>query len=203
MTTMSEKKAFIKANKGLINMSNSAINSLTSANADAVINSIKAHPEYTEQEPATTASTPALVVADAVASTEFGMLLNLPYVGQTKKGFKFQYGDTFVFCNDGTLFLLADAGKLVVGQEFAFKADTLKTINDSAFFSARLNYSADATILSVNEKIDNFQSAIETKIKIRAKKYGLDYKTAQSQVLALMQAEEDAEFKQSMPKLSI
>ena len=208
METLSNKIAFIKANNDLISnlkLNNLKRSKLSEAEADDIITVIQAHPEYKNDETSTPVETnsSSLEVQGTIHTEKFGDLLNLPYVGQSKKGFKFQFGDTFAYCNDGTLFLLADAGKLEIGQEFAFKADSLKPIANSAFFSIRLNYGADATISDLNEKIDAFQGAIETKIKIRAKKYGIDYKTAQSQILALMQEEEDAEFKSKMPKLSI
>ena len=208
METLSNKIAFIKANNDLISnlkLNNLKRSKLSEAEADDIITVIQAHPEYKNDETSTPVETnsSSLEVQGTIHTEKFGDLLNLPYVGQSKKGFKFQFGDTFAYCNDGTLFLLADAGKLEIGQEFAFKADSLKPIANSAFFSIRLNYGADATISDLNEKIDAFQGAIETKIKIRAKKYGIDYKTAQQQILALMQEEEDAEFKSKMPKLSI
>jgi hypothetical protein len=209
MTTMSDKIAFIKAENSLIKslkLTNATRSSLTEEQADEIIATIQAHPDFVANSVETSTSvetSSALEVQGTIHSEKFGDLLNLTYAGQSKKGFKFNFGDSFAYCNDGTLFLLADAGKLEIGKEFAFKADTLKPIANSQFFSIRLNYGADATISEVNEKIDAFQGAIETRIKVRAKKYGIDYKTSQSQVLALMQAEEDAEFKASMPKLSI
>lgn len=206
MENLSNKVAFIKAQNSLISdlkLTNLKRSKLTEAEADVIIAAIQAHPEYSEETSTPVEEISSLEVQGTIHSEKFGDLLNLPYAGQSKKGFKFQFGDTFAYCNDGTLFLLADAGKLEIGQEFAFKADTLKPIANSAFFSIRLNYGADATISDINEKIDAFQGAIETKIKIRAKKYGIDYKTAQSQILALMQEEEDADFKQKMPKLDI
>ena len=207
MTTLSDKIAFIKANNIFIKamkMNNLKRTKLTEAEADDIIAKIQAHPEYSD-EPSTSVeeTSSSLEIQGTVHSDKFGDLLNLPYVGQSKKGFKFAFGDTFAYCNDGSLFLLADAGKFEIGQEFSFKANTLKPIANSQFFSIRLNYGADATISALNEKIDEFQGAIETRIKVRAKKYGLDYKTAQAQILALMQQEEDADFKQKMPKLSI
>ena len=208
METLSNKIAFIKANNDLISnlkLNNLKRSKLSEAEADDIITVIQAHPEYKNDETSTPVETnsSSLEVQGTIHTEKFGDLLNLPYVGQSKKGFKFQFGDTFAYCNDGSLFLLADAGKLEIGQEFSFKADSLKPIANSQFFSIRLNYGADATISDLNDKIDAFQGAIETRIKIRAKKYGIDYKTAQQQILALMQEEEDAEFKSKMPKLSI
>ncbi len=207
MTTMSQKTAFIKANKKLVSstkLTNQIIAGLTEDQADALVAEIQAHPEYTVEETVVPTATTAPLEIDGVEqSEEFGSLLHLPYVGRSKNGFKFQFGESFAFCNDGSLFILDDKGKLEIGQVFAFKADTLKAIKDSKFFSIRLNYSADATIANVNEKIDAFQGAIETKIKIRAKKYGIDYLTAKAEIHALMQKEEDAEFVANMPKLEI
>jgi len=207
MTTLSDKIAFIKANNIFIKamkMNNLKRTKLTEAEADDIIEQIKLHPEYSD-EPSTSVeeTSSSLEIQGTVHSDKFGDLLNLPYVGQSKKGFKFAFGDTFAYCNDGSLFLLADAGKLEIGQEFSFKANTLKPINNSAFFSIRLNYGADATISALNEKIDKFQGDIETKIKIRAKKYGIDYLTARSQILEIMQEKENADFKASMPTLDI
>ena len=206
METLSNKIAFIKANNDLISdlkLNNLKRSKLSETDADKIIEQIKSNPQYSEETSTPVETTSSLDIQGTVHTEKFGDLLNLTYAGQSKKGFKFNFGDTFAYCNDGTLFLLADAGKLEIGQEFAFKADSLKPIASSAFFSIRLNYGADATISDINEKIDAFQGAIETKIKIRAKKYGIDYKTAQQQILALMQEEEDAEFKSKMPKLSI
>ncbi len=200
---MSDKIAFIKANNEFIKsakLNNIKRTALSETEADEFIKTIVAHPNYKEMEVAT-ASAPTLELDGVQNTEEFGSLLHLPYAGKSKKGFKFVFGDTFCYCNDGTLFLLDDSNKLEVGQSFAFKADTLKQISNSAFFSIRLNYGADATISAVNEKIDTFQGAIETKIKVRAKKYGIDYLTAQAQIHKLMQTEEDASFVSNMPTL--
>ena len=140
---------------------------------------------------------------DGVTHTEeFGALLHLPFVGKTKKSFSFQFGDSLIYCNDGDLFLLAEAGKMIVGQTFAFKADSIKT-SINGVMTIRLNYKADATITAVNQAIDDYQAEIEAKIKTRAKKRGIDYKTAEAQIYAIIDQAEELELKASLPKFSL
>ena len=205
MTTMSEKTAFIKANKKLVSsakLTNAIIAGLTEDQVDTLVAEIQANPEYTAEETIVATSVPTLEIEGVTHTEEFGALLHLPFVGRTKKSFSFQYGDKLVYCNDGDLFLLQEAGKLEVGQMFAFKADTLQT-SKNGVLNIRLNYKADATITSVNQAIDDYQAKVEAKIKTRAKLRGIDYKSAQEQIYAILDAEEEAEIKASLPKFSL
>jgi hypothetical protein len=204
MTTMSEKIAFVKANKNLVSstkLTNAKIAGLTEDAVDALVSEIQANPEYSEETTVAT-SVPTLELEGVTHTEEFGALLHLPFVGKTKKSFSFQFGDSLIYCNDGDLFLLAEAGKMIVGQTFAFKADSIKT-SINGVMTIRLNYKADATISAVNQAIDDYQADIEAKIKTRAKKRGIDYKTAESQIYAIIDQAEEAELKASLPKFSL
>lgn len=207
METLSNKVAFIKANNDLISdlkLNNLKRSKLSEADADEIIEQIKAHPDYSEDETSSTSveTSSVLEIEGATYTEEFGSLLYLPFVGKTKKSFSFQYGDSLVYCNDGDLFLLEDAGKLIVGQEFAFKADTLQT-SKNGVLNIRLNYKADATITAVNKAIDEYQAGVEAKIKTRAKLRNIDYKTAEAQIYAIIDEEENARIKASLPKFSL
>lgn len=205
MTTMSQKTAFVKANKNLVSsvkLTNAKIAGLTESEIDALVTEITAHADYSPEETTVATSVPVLEMEGVTHTEEFGALLHLPFVGKTKKSFSFQYGDSLVYCNDGDLFLLQEAGKLVVGQTFAFKADTLQT-SKNGVLNIRLNYKADATITAVNKAIDDYQSDIEAKIKARAKKRGIDYKTAEAQIYAIIDQQEEVELKASLPKFSL
>jgi hypothetical protein len=205
MTTMSQKTAFVKANKNLVSsvkLTNAKIAGLTESEIDALVTEITAHADYSPEETTVATSVPVLEMEGVTHTEEFGSLLYLPFVGKTKKSFSFQYGDSLVYCNDGDLFLLQEAGKLVVGQTFAFKADTLQT-SKNGVLNIRLNYKADATITAVNKAIDDYQSDIEAKIKARAKKRGIDYKTAEAQIYAIIDQQEEVELKASLPKFSL
>jgi hypothetical protein len=202
MTTLSEKRDFIKANNALIKsekLTNATRNSLTEEQADALVEKIVSHPDYTEIE-TTPAVAPTLELEGVVNTEEFGALLHLPFVAKTKKSFAFQFGESLIYCNDGDLFLLAGANKIEVGQVFAFKADTIKT-SPNGVLNIRLNYRADASISAVNQAIDDYQADIEAKIKTRAKLRGIDYKTAEQQIYAMIDEKEKATF--VLPTFSI
>lgn len=203
MTTLSEKRDFIKANNALIKskkLTNATRNSLTEEQADELVNTIVSHPDYTEIETTPVAVTPTLELEGVVNTEEFGALLHLPFVAKTKKSFAFQFGESLIYCNDGDLFLLAGANKIEVGQMFAFKADTIKT-SPNGVLNIRLNYRADASISAVNQAIDDYQADIEAKIKTRAKLRGIDYKTAETQIYAMIDEKEKANF--VLPTFSI
>ena len=202
---MSEKIAFVKANKNLVSstkLTNAKIAGLTEDAVDALVSEIQANPEYSPEETSVATSVPTLELEGVTHTEEFGALLHLPFVGKTKKSFSFQFGDSLIYCNDGDLFLLAEAGKMIVGQTFAFKADSIKT-SINGVMTIRLNYKADATITAVNQAIDDYQAEIEAKIKTRAKKRGIDYKTAEAQIYAIIDQQEEVELKASLPKFSL
>lgn len=202
MTTLSEKRDFIKANNALIKskkLTNATRNSLTEEQADELVDTIVSHPDYTEIT-TPVAVTPTLELEGVTHTEDFGALLHLPFVAKTKKSFAFQFGESLIYCNDGDLFLLAGANKIEVGQMFAFKADTIKT-SPNGVLNIRLNYRADASISAVNQAIDDYQADIEAKIKTRAKLRGIDYKTAEQQIYAMIDEKEKATF--VLPTFSI
>lgn len=205
MTTMSQKQAFVKANKNLVSstkLTNAKITSSTEEELDALVSEIQAHAEYSPEETTVATSVPVLELEGVTHTEDFGALLHLPFVGRTKKSFSFQYGDRLVYCNDGDLFLLAEAGKMPVGQTFAFKADSITT-STNGVLNIRLNYKADATITAVNQKIEEYQADIEAKIKSRAKLRGIDYKSAEAQIYAILDEQENESLKASLPKFSL
>jgi hypothetical protein len=177
------------------------LNSLSEGDLDALVQEIRNHADFTE---------PVAVVAPVATSTvspvgvttsdEFGALLNLPYAGRSRKGFKFTYGDTNVYCNDSRLFAIES--KLEVGTIMPFKADSLESLPYGGF-SARLNYSASEIISSVNQQIEGAQSKMETSIKERMLILGVSRKVAEEQVHSMYTQEMDKKFKANMPKIDL
>ena len=203
MQTLTANRAFVNANKSFLStqLSKTKINSLSEGDLDALVQEIRNHADFTE---------PVAVVAPVATSTvspvgvttsdEFGALLNLPYAGRSRKGFKFTYGDTNVYCNDSRLFAIES--KLEVGTIMPFKADSLESLPYGGF-SARLNYSASEIISSVNQQIEGAQSKMETSIKERMLILGVSRKVAEEQVHSMYTQEMDKKFKANMPKIDL
>lgn len=203
MQTLSATRKFVIANKSYLSqtVTNTKINSLSEDELNALVQEIRNHADFTE---------PVAVVAPVATSTvspvgvttsdEFGSLLNLPYAGRSRKGFKFTYGDTNVYCNDSRLFAIES--KLEVGTIMPFKADSLESLPYGGF-SARLNYSASEIISSVNQQIEGAQSKMETAIKERMLILGVSRKVAEEQVHSMYTEEMDKKFKASMPKIDL
>ena len=210
MQNIADKRNFIKANNSLIkgeNLTALKRNALTEEQCDSLIEKIKAHPKYSEQTPTapvveTTNETQPLQLDGVVASEEFGNLLHLPFIGMSAKSFKFQYGTEMVYCNDNTLFLLQEHGKVEVGNVFAFKADTLK-LDKNNKFTIRLNYTADAVITEANSKVAEFQSKREAMVKSHAKVYGKTYTEAKAYIDGILMEEDTANIKAKLPKFSL
>ena len=203
MQTLTANRAFVNANKSFLStqLTKTKINSLSEGDLDALVQEIRNHADFTE---------PVAVVAPVATSTvspvgvttsdEFGALLNLPYAGRSRKGFKFTYGDTNVYCNDSRLFAIES--KLEVGTIMPFKADSLESLPYGGF-SARLNYSASEIISSVNQQIEGAQSKMETSIKERMLILGVSRKVAEEQVHSMYTQEMDKKFKANMPKIDL
>lgn len=203
MQTLSATRKFVIANKSYLSqtVTNTKINSLSEDELNALVQEIRNHADFTE---------PVAVVAPVATSTvspvgvttsdEFGSLLNLPYAGRSRKGFKFTYGDTNVYCNDSRLFAIES--KLEVGTIMPFKADSLESLPYGGF-SARLNYSASDIISSVNQQIDEVQSKLETEIKKRMLLLGVSRKDAEQAVHGLYTEDMNSSFKASMPKVNL
>lgn len=201
MSTLTQKRAFIKANKPLVtsqSLTNAIIGKLTDDVADSLIIEIQDNPEYTDM-PVAEQPTVATELVGAESTEEFGMLLNLPYAKQSKKGFVFTYGDTIVFCNDSRLFAIAH--KLTVGTIIPFKAESLESMPNGGF-KARINYAACDIIMSVNTAVDKFQAEIEAEIKMRCLKFGMKYPEAKAEVLAENKAQDIANYAKRMPTLA-
>lgn len=203
MQTLTANRAFVNANKSFLStpLTKTKINSLSEGDLDALVQEIRNHADFTE---------PVAIVAPVATSTvspvgvttsdEFGSLLNLPYAGRSRKGFKFTYGDTNVYCNDSRLFAIES--KLEVGTIMPFKADSLESLPYGGF-SARLNYSASDIISSVNQQIDEVQSKLETEIKKRMLLLGVSRKDAEQAVHGLYTEDMNSSFKASMPKVDL
>lgn len=201
MQTLTANRAFVNANKSFLStpLTKTKINSLSEGELDVLVAEIRNHAEFSEPTVAPVATSTVTPVG-VTTSEEFGALLNLPYAGRSRKGFKFTYGDTFCYCNDSRLFAIES--KLEIGTIMPFKADSLESIPYGGF-SARLNYSASEIITSVNQQIDNIQSSLETEIKKRMLLLGVSRKNAEQAVHSLYTADMDAKFTTSLPKVDL
>ena len=203
MQTLSATRQFVIANKSFLstNMTKTNINSLSEGELNDLVSQIRSHADFTEPEVVTPpVATSTVAPVGVTTSEEFGALLNLPYAGRSRKGFKFTYGDTNVYCNDSRLFAIES--KLEIGTVMPFKADSLESLPYGGF-SARLNYSASEIISSVNQQIDNVQSKLETEIKKRMLLLGVSRKQAEADVHGLYTQDMDTAFKASLPKVDL
>jgi hypothetical protein len=203
MQTLSATRQFVIANKSFLstNMTKTKINSLSEGELNDLVSEIRSHADFTEPEVVTPpVATSTVAPVGVTTSEEFGALLNLPYAGRSRKGFKFTYGDTNVYCNDSRLFAIES--KLEIGTVMPFKADSLESLPYGGF-SARLNYSASEIISSVNQQIDNVQSKLETEIKKRMLLLGVSRKQAEADVHGLYTQDMDTAFKASLPKVDL
>lgn len=203
MQTLSATRQFVIANKSFLstNMTKTKINSLSEGELNDLVSQIRSHADFTEPEVVTPpVATSTVAPVGVTTSEEFGALLNLPYAGRSRKGFKFTYGDTNVYCNDSRLFAIES--KLEIGTVMPFKADSLESLPYGGF-SARLNYSASEIISSVNQQIDNVQSKLETEIKKRMLLLGVSRKQAEADVHGLYTQDMDTAFKASLPKVDL
>ena len=186
MTTLSQKRAFVKANKTLVSstkLTNAIIAGLTEDVADSLVAEIQAHPEYSTEETVASTTTPVPVLElDGVEQSEkFGALLHLPFIGRTKKGgAKFAYGDSFVVVGND---LRLKAMTIELGQVFALKADTIES-TDKGYYVGRVNWGADEKISNLNAQIDNFQEMLNTKAAQHALKYGMTLEQAKAEITA-------------------
>jgi hypothetical protein len=203
MQTLTATRKFVIANKSFLSttMTKTKINSLSEEELNGLASEIRNHAGFTEPETVVTpVATSTVSPVGVTSSEEFGSLLNLPYAGRSRKGFKFTYGDTFCYCNDSRLFAIES--KLELGTIMPFKADSLESLPYGGF-SARLNYSASEIISSVNEQIDSVQSKLETEIKKRMLLLGISRKQAEEAVHGLYTEDMNSTFKASLPKVDL
>lgn len=195
MSTLTQKRAFIKANKPMVtsqSLTNAIIGKLTDAVADALIVEIQDNPEYTEI-PVAEQTTTAVELVGAESTEEFGLILNLPYAGKSKNGSaKFTYGDTFVVV--GNDLRLKAMSTLVVGQMFALKADSIES-TDKGYFLGRMNWAANSNIVNLNEQIQAFQDELTTRSAQHALKYNMSLKDAKAELTAQSKADAIASLK--------
>lgn len=202
MQTLTANRAFVNANKSFLStqLTKTKINSLSEGELDILVQEIRNHAEFTEPETVAPVATSTIAPVGVVTSEEFGAVLNLPYAGRSRSGFKFTYGDTFVYCNDARLFAIES--QLELDTMFPFKADTLESLKYGGF-SARLNYGASEIITAVNQQVDDSLNQKEREIKKRMLILNISRKEAQAQVDAIYTEEMDKEFKANMPKITL
>lgn len=190
MTTMSQKRAFIKANKSLVSstkLTNAIIAGLTEDVVDSLVAEIQAHPDYSAEETVatTTTSVPTLELDGVEQSEKFGALLHLPFIGKTKKGSsKFAYGNSFVVVSND---LRLKAMTVELGQVFALKADTIE-LTDKGYYVGRVNWNANEKISNLNAQIDAFQEKLTKASAQHALKYGMSLADATAEITAQAKA---------------
>lgn len=193
MTTMSEKIAFVKANKNLVSstkLTNAKIAGLTEDAVDALVSEIQAHADFKVEETpvaSTTTSVPVLELNGVEHTEKFGALLHLPFIGKTKKGgAKFAYGDSFIVVGQD---LRLKAMTIELGQVFALKADTIE-LTDKGYYVGRVNWGADEKITSLNTQIDAFQEKLNQASAQHALKYGMTLDQAKAEITAESKAKD-------------
>jgi hypothetical protein len=195
MSNLTEKRAFIKANRRLVtsqSLTNAIVNKLTDDNADLLIAEIQAHAEYTEI-PVAEQTTTAVELVGAESTEEFGLILNLPYAGKSKNGSaKFTYGNTIVVV--GNDLRLKAMSTLVIGQIMSLKADSIES-TDKGYFLGQMNWSANTSIVNLNEQIQKFHDDLNTQSAQYALKYKMSLKDAKDELTAQSKADAIASLK--------
>lgn len=209
MTTMSEKQAFVKANKTLISsvkLTNAKITSATEDELDALVSEIKAHADFTEETAVetTTTSIPVLELEGVESSEEFGNLIRLPFAGWTSSRLKngkqvglnakFTYGDAFIIVRDNKIKALNPKH----GDVFALKADSIELTNSGQYIG-RLNWGADTRITNMNNSIADYQAALEIQAAQYVARFGGTMEEARATLTA--PEREQAVKQTSLPKI--
>lgn len=118
MNTVSEKTAFVKANKGLLaqSITNKAIDALKDeSKLDAMIDEIQNHEDFVDAEKQDEIS--VVGAPQAEATEKLGLVMYLPFVklSTTFKSVVLAYGDKELYCNNSTLVDLALNDKVPAG----------------------------------------------------------------------------------------
>ena len=150
--------AFIKANKSLLNkgFKISSLASMSEEEMSTLIDSIRNHPDFSEpvqEKENDKAVVPTAVTNSYELETEKGekvLVFKAPYIGRTAGGaFKFKWNESFIRTQSTALSSLNIRKPIAVGEEFVFKADTLKYNPEINCFEAALAYFANESILKV------------------------------------------------------
>lgn len=151
--------AFIKANKNLLGkgFKISSLASMSEEELSNVIDSIRNHPDFSEpvQENKSdkVVAVPTAVENSYELETEKGdkvMVFKAPYIGRTAGGaFKFKWGESFIRTQSTALSSLNIRKAISVGEEFVFKADSLKYNPEINCFEGSLAYFANENIMKV------------------------------------------------------
>lgn len=160
METVSNPIAFIKANKSLLNkgFKISSIASMSEEELSTLVDTIRNHPDFsepeiTEKENDKIAAVPTAVTNSYELETEKGdkvMVFKAPYIGRTAGGaFKFKWGESFIRTQSTALSSLNIRKTIAVGEEFIFKADSLKYNPEINCFESSLAYFANESIMKV------------------------------------------------------
>lgn len=159
MENISNPIAFIKANKSLLpkGFRIASLASLSEDEMSTLIDTIRNHPDFSEpvqeKENDKAAVIPTAVADSYELKTEKGesvMVFKAPYIGRTGGGaFKFKWGESFIRTNSTALSSLNIRRPLTVGEEFIFKAESLKYNPELNCFEASLAYFANESIIKV------------------------------------------------------
>lgn len=173
MATLAEKKALLKANKNLLpNVKSSQITNGTEEQIDAFIAELESVPEYvapTKQVETTnnvSAEIPAVetnneknsillatIEGSYIEKNSKGVevvLVKLPFIGlSTGAQFKFKWQDSFVLYRSTALEVFHLHQPLSIGQEFIFRAESLKYNPAINCFNGAIGYDWEANIQKV------------------------------------------------------
>ena len=172
MKTLAEKKALLKANKSLLpNIKASQITNGTEEQIDAFIAELESVPEYvaptTKVEETKEVSTEipavesneknsillATIEGSYVEKNSKGIevvLIKLPFIGLSSGAqFKFKYQDSFVLYRSTALEVFHLHQPLSIGQEFIFRAESLKYNPAINCFNGAIGYDWEPSIQKV------------------------------------------------------
>lgn len=174
MATLAEKKALLKANKNLLpNVKSSQITNGTEKQIDAFIAELESVPEYVapttkveETKEIISTETPTVennneknaillttIEGSYIEKNSKGVevvLIKLPFIGlSTGAQFKFQWKDSFVLYRSTALEVFHLHQPLSIGQEFIFRAESLKYNPAINCFNGAIGYDWEPNIQKV------------------------------------------------------
>lgn len=172
MKTLAEKKALLKANKSLLpNIKASQITNGDESQIDAFIAELEAIPEYVAPTKQVETTKEISTEIPAVESNEKNsillatiegsyveknskgievVLIKLPFIGLSSGAqFKFKYQDSFVLYRSTALEVFHLHQPLSIGQEFIFRAESLKYNPAINCFNGAIGYDWEPSIQKV------------------------------------------------------
>lgn len=182
MKTIADKKVLVKANAAKLNVKVSEVNKMDEPTLDALIAQLD--PAGDDEQPAAVISTDSKAF-ESTYTTEKGEIVpivNGVFTRLTANGaFEFQFGGSRIITTDSDLRVLHAKGGLAVGDQVAFKPDTLDFRAEINGYYGQINKSATPKIMMVvNYRTEN--KAINNALQAEFQAQGMSINDAKSRV---------------------